>query len=234
MNTLLKSGLTLALGLLLCGSAAQAQVAVYAGSPYQGPVAPPNVQYYYIPEIDGYYDLYAQSYLFYDPAYGAWVSSPVLPRPYASYDPRFFHPLAIPYVGRQPWSYLPDHRAYCGRWGVQPGRYYGSRWPGHGYAVAPHSRYGPAYYGHRPAYGTSGHARQHDEDRDNRDGNYGRQSRDDRNDYDNRRGSSSQEGRQDQGRSEQRGNAGSAGNGQPEQHIQNNRGQQPYNGRRGR
>ncbi|WP_139252071.1 hypothetical protein [Hymenobacter psychrotolerans] len=150
MKTLLKSGVALALGLMLYGSRAQAQAQVWVNAPYWGPVVSPQVQYYYIPEIDGYYDLYAQSYLFYDPGFGAWVSSPVLPRAYAGYDPRFFHPVVIEYVGRQPWGYLRDHQAYCGRWGVLPGRYYGANWPGRGYSAAPYGSYGPAYYGNRP------------------------------------------------------------------------------------
>ena len=58
MKTLLKSGLVLALGLLLHGGTAQAQVRISVNAPYWGPAVPPNVQYYYIPEIDGYYDLY--------------------------------------------------------------------------------------------------------------------------------------------------------------------------------
>lgn len=259
MKTLLKSGLTLALGLLLYGSGAQAQVQVSINAPYWGPAVPPNVQYYYIPEIDGYYDLYSQSYLFYDPGYGAWVSSPVLPRVYVGYDPRFFHPVAIQYLGRQPWGYLPDHRRYCDQWGVRPGRYYGSNWPGRGYAVAPRGGYGPAYYNNRPAYGNSGYGnagyarhndrddrggyygRQEQENRGGRDDRGGRQDQDDRQggnsqggrqDHDDRQGDNSQGGRQDRGSYDQRGNSG---NYRPGPGNQGNRGGQPtYGGRRGR
>lgn len=183
MKTLLKSGFALALGLLLYGGSAQAQVRVTTYAPYWGPAVPPNVQYYYIPEIDGYYDLYSQSYLFFDPAYGAWISSPGLPRVYAGYDPRFFHPVPIQYVGRQPWGYLRDHRQYCDRWGVRPGRYYGANWPGRGYVVAPRGGYGPGYYGNRP-YGQNGYAQ--NGYRDNRNDRDGRYDRDDRNDRDGR------------------------------------------------
>ncbi|UOQ75565.1 hypothetical protein MUN84_12790 [Hymenobacter sp. 5516J-16] len=173
MKTLFKSGLVLALGLLLYSSRAQAQVQINVQVPAWGPAVGPNVQYYYLPEIDGYYDLYTQSYLFFDPVYGAWVSSPVLPRAYAGYDPRFFHPVVVQYVGRQPWGYLRDHRAYCDRWGVQPGRYYGSNWPGHGYVVAPRPNYGPGgYYDNRP-YNQGGYARGNYRDSRDYRGNYG-------------------------------------------------------------
>ena len=235
MKILLKSGFALALGLLLC-SGAQAQVPVYASAPYWGPaVVVPNAQYYYIPEIDGYYDLYAQSYLFYDPAYGSWVSSPVLPRAYAAYDPRFFHPVVIEYVGRQPWGYLPDHHAYCGYWGVQPGRYYGSHWPGRNYVAAPRGGYGPAYYGNRPA-SYSGYARRNDHD--DRSPYYGRQGPNDRNNqgnHDDRQGGNSQGNRQDRSSYEQRSNTGSPGNHRSGQDGQGNRGRPGTSGsRRGR
>lgn len=217
MKTLLKSGFVLALGLLLSGGSAQAQVRVNINTPYWGPAVPPNVQYYYVPEIDGYYDLYSRSYLFFDPAYGAWVSSPVLPRVYAAYDPRFFHPVPIQYVGRQPWGYLRDHRRYCDQWGVRPGRYYGSSWPGRGYVVAPRGGYGPGYYANRP-YGQNGYApngyrdnrndyygRDEHNDRDSRDDNrrddtrYDRDERNDRDGRDDNRYGNSQGGRDDRG-----------------------------------
>lgn len=186
MKTLLKSGLVLALGLLLHTSSAQAQVQVNVNIPVWGPAVGPNVQYYYLPEIDGYYDLYSQSYLFYDPAYGAWVSSPVLPRMYAGYDPRFFHPVVIQYIGRQPWGYLRDHRVYCNNWGVQPGRYYGANWPGRGYyAVPPRGGYnnGGGYYGGgRPGYPPGGYAQ--NGYRDDRNGGYRNDGRDNRGGYD--------------------------------------------------
>ncbi|WP_426489980.1 hypothetical protein [Hymenobacter sp. 102] len=215
MKTLLKTGFVLALGLLLHSSKAQAQVQVNINTPYWGPAVPPNVQYYYLPELDGYYDIYNQSYLFFDPGYGAWISSPVLPRMYAGYDPRFFHPVAIQYVGRQPWGYLRDHRRYCDQWGVRPGRYYGSNWPGHGYAVAPRGGYGPGYYGSRP-YGQSGYGQNGYRDRDgyrdyrnDRDGRYDRDNRNGRNEDrdDNRNGRYDNQGGYSQ-QNQQQGHAG--------------------------
>jgi hypothetical protein len=198
MKLLLKSAFLLALGLLVYTEPAQAQVQIQVGinQPYWGPPVPQGVQYYYIPEIDGYYDLYSQSYLFFDPVYGAWVSSPVLPRAYASYDPRFFHPVVIQYVGRQPWGYLRDHRAYCNNWGVMPGRYYGANWPGRGYySVPPRGGYynnGGGYYGNRP-YNQGGYASGNH--RDDRGGYYGNGNGryDNRGGYDNR-GNQSQGG----------------------------------------
>lgn len=183
MKLLLKSAFLLAMGLLAYTAPAQAQVQIQVGinQPYWGPPVPQGVQYYYIPEIDGYYDLYNQSYLFFDPLYGAWVSSPVLPRAYAGYDPRFFHPVVIQYVGRQPWGYLRDHRAYCNNWGVQPGRYYGANWPGRGYSYAvPRGGYYNGNNGYYNRPNTPGGYARGDYRDDNRGGSYGNGRNDNR------------------------------------------------------
>ncbi|TYZ08904.1 hypothetical protein FY528_11860 [Hymenobacter lutimineralis] len=196
MKTLLKSGLLLALALLLHGTRAQAQVHIDMSAPYWGPSVGPDVQYYYIPEIDGYYDLYNELYLVFDPVYGAWVSSPYLPRAYAAYDPRFFHPVVIQYVGRRPWGYHREHRAYCDRWGVRPGRYYGARWPGRNYVAYPQDRYEPGYYASRPQ-NQGGYTRNDNRYSQENRGTYGSRS-------DNRREERADEGRNGS-RSENRG-----------------------------
>jgi hypothetical protein len=197
MKRFLKSGLVLlGLGLLLHSPAARAQggYGYGPGIPAWAPAVGPEIQYYYLPEIDGYYDLYSRSYLFFDPYYNSWVSAPVLPQRYAGYDPRFFHPVVIQYVGRQPWGYLRDHRATCDQWGVRPGRYYGSRWPGHGYVANPYGGYRGGYRnGYSAGYGrrsNDGYRNGYD-NRSNYDDRNGRSNRDDyngRNDQDNRGG----------------------------------------------
>ena len=48
---------------LLTAPAAQAQINVNIGTPAWGPPVSQGTQFYYIPEIDGYYDLYAQQYI---------------------------------------------------------------------------------------------------------------------------------------------------------------------------
>lgn len=189
MKTLLKSGVLLVLGLLLHSTGAQAQVRIDMSAPYWGPRVGPDVQYYYIPEIDGYYDLYSGLYLFFDPVYGEWVSAPYLPRAYAAYDPRFFHPVVIRYVGRRPWGYHREHRAYCDQWGVQPGHYYGSRWPGRNYVAYPRGGYGPGYYANRP-HNQAGYARNDNRYQQENRGTYGSRS-------DNRRNNDTYESRND-------------------------------------
>ena len=124
---------------LLAVSAAQAQVGVNIniGIPGWGPQVPTGTQYYYIPEIDGYYDLYSQQYIVYQDGY--WVPLPQL----YGYDPYQFHPVIISYRGRQPWlqrDYYHQHYAY------QPYRPYQSYGPGRaGYYNGNYGRLGYNY-----------------------------------------------------------------------------------------
>ncbi|MCC3153730.1 hypothetical protein Q3A66_01335 [Hymenobacter sp. BT770] len=125
---------------LAAAPAAQAQVGVSIniGSPAWGPPAPYGAQYYYIPEIDGYYDLYAQQYIVYQDGY--WVPLPQL----YGYDPYQFHPVVIEYRGREPWRQLD---------------YYHSR-----YAYQPYRVYSRGRDGYYPSagYGRPGYARAYD------------------------------------------------------------------------
>jgi hypothetical protein len=87
-------------------TAAQAQVSVGVtiGQPAWGPPVAQGTQYYYIPEIDGYYDIYNGVYIVFD-GY-QWVQMPYLD----GYDPYYFHPYPVSYVGAQPWLYISTYR----------------------------------------------------------------------------------------------------------------------------
>jgi hypothetical protein len=87
--------------------AAQAQVGVNVqiGHPAWGPAVPAGTQYYYVPEIDGYYDLAAQRYIVL--RNGQWVPVAAMP----GYNPANFHPVVVNYRGRQPWTQYRDHHA---------------------------------------------------------------------------------------------------------------------------
>ena len=91
---------------LVAAPAAQAQVRlnVNIGRPAWGPAIPQGTQYYYIPEIDGYYDLYTQQYIVF--RNGQWLPVAAL----SGYDPYQFHPVVLDYRGRQPWVYVGAHR----------------------------------------------------------------------------------------------------------------------------
>ncbi|MDB5233548.1 MAG: hypothetical protein JWR44_541 [Hymenobacter sp.] len=123
---------------LAAAPAAQAQVGVNIniGAPQWGPPVPTGTQFYYIPEIDGYYDLYAQQYIVFQDGY--WVPLPQL----YGYDPYQFHPVVIAYRGREPWRQLD---------------YYHSR-----YAYRPYQSYGLGGGGYQGGYGRPGYARGND------------------------------------------------------------------------
>jgi len=104
----------------LAAPAAQAQVNINAqfGHPTWGPAAPAGAQYYYVPEIDGYYDLASRNYLV--QRNGHWAPVAAVP----GYNPASFHPVVVDYRGRQPWTQYRDHHARYYRPVVvqQPGR----------------------------------------------------------------------------------------------------------------
>ncbi len=121
--------LLLAAGLAFAGAAvptaahAQIGVNIQLGHPAWGPTAPVGSQYYYIPEIDGYYDLQARNYIV--QRNGRWNTMANVP----GYDTRNFHPVVVNYRGRQPWDQYNDHHARYFRQG--PGRGPGGHNRGH-------------------------------------------------------------------------------------------------------
>ncbi len=97
----------LALGLLTAAlrpAPAQAQININITPPSWGPPAPAAAQYYYIPDVDGYYDLRAQRYVVL--RNGKWIRTSTL----AGYNPGNFHPVVVDYVGATPWVLVREHR----------------------------------------------------------------------------------------------------------------------------
>ncbi|HEX8425841.1 hypothetical protein [Hymenobacter sp.] len=102
MKTILK--LTLALSLTGLSFSTQAQGRGNAARPSWGPAVPAGKQYYYIPEVGGYYDLSAQRYIVQRD--NQWVRVANL----SGYSPSTFHPVVIDYTGAQPWGQISQHR----------------------------------------------------------------------------------------------------------------------------
>lgn len=175
----MKAGLRFLAFALGVGLALAAPTAVRAQVGYGGAVGPPawgppvsqGTQYYYIPEIDGYYDLYNGLYIVFDGQ--QWVGLPYL----NGYDPHYFHPVpVVSYAGPQPWLYINSYRRYYpqyvvgyrrGGWGGG-GSYYGRSY-GYG-AGQPYGQYrggnGNRGYGRGNYYGQGGY------DQRNYGGNY--------------------------------------------------------------
>ena len=94
-------------GLLTIGSLAaapaQAQTAVLQ-HPTWGPAAPATAQYYYLPEVGGYYDLRDQHYVV--RRNGQWQRVSQL----NGYDRSTWRPRVVDYIGDQPWSRHDEYR----------------------------------------------------------------------------------------------------------------------------
>ncbi|MBW4890446.1 hypothetical protein KXQ82_11990 [Mucilaginibacter sp. HMF5004] len=98
-------------------SQAQVSVSINIGNP---PVwAPPayahTTRYYYIPEIDSYYDAQNQGYYYNDGP--GWTFSASLPGIYASYNIARLHHIRVNYYGARPYTYFaPQRTVYVQRY----------------------------------------------------------------------------------------------------------------------
>ncbi len=91
-------------------SKAQVSLSVRIGNP---PVWAPaqyahTTRYYYIPEIDSYYDAQRGGYYYNDGP--SWVFSASLPGIYASYNIGSLHHVAVNYYGDRPYTYFAPRR----------------------------------------------------------------------------------------------------------------------------
>ncbi len=97
---------------LIIASATQAQVSVnvnIGNPPVWGPVGYSNMEYYYLPDIQSYYDVRASQFIYFGG--GKWVRSSRLPRQYRNYDLYSGYKVVLnDYHGRTPYVYYDRHR----------------------------------------------------------------------------------------------------------------------------
>lgn len=95
---------------LTTGMAAQVSVNVNIGTPpVWAPAAPVEVQYYYLPDIEVYYDVPAQRYIYLNN--GAWIRTANLPQKYRGYDLYVSRPVYLKgYKGNKPYVYFKEHK----------------------------------------------------------------------------------------------------------------------------
>jgi len=100
--------------------AANAQVHLSVGinigsQPDWGPTGYDHVDYYYMPDIDAYYDIAAHQYVYYNN--NVWVHTTSLPPRYANYD--VYHGYKVVVNKRTPWVhddvYRKKYASYKGR-----------------------------------------------------------------------------------------------------------------------
>ena len=97
----------IAIGILFCMSSisnAQVSINVNLGlAPSWGPVGYSSVDYYYLPEVESYYDIRASQFIFI--SNGIWIRSSYLPRMYRNYD--LYNGYKVPmnnYHGSRPYT----------------------------------------------------------------------------------------------------------------------------------
>ena len=92
-------------------SQAQVSVNVNIGSPPSwGPAGYAAVEYYYLPDVQAYYDIRASQFIYF--GNGKWVRSRYLPRQYRNYDLYSGYKVVLnDYHGTRPYTYFKNHKA---------------------------------------------------------------------------------------------------------------------------
>ncbi|MBL1407304.1 hypothetical protein [Sphingobacterium faecale] len=94
-------------------SQAQVSVNINIGSqPLWGPVGYDYVRYYYMPEIDVYYDVSRRKYTYYQG--NRWVTKSKLPGRYKHFD--IYRTYKVVLNDPSPWRYHRNHRDRYGRY----------------------------------------------------------------------------------------------------------------------
>ena len=89
---------------------AQVSVSINIGSPPAwGPVGYSDVRYYYLPDVEAYYDVQTAMFIYYGS--GAWIHRTYLPSRYRHYD--LYHGYKVvmhDYHGNTPYNHFKEHK----------------------------------------------------------------------------------------------------------------------------
>jgi hypothetical protein len=103
--------------MLFLASTVQAQVVVSAnfGSPPPwGPAGYNEVRYYYLPDVEAYYDVKSSKFIYYSG--GKWVHRKYLPTQYRSYDLYGGYKVVMTdYRGNTPYTYFTEYKTKYAR-----------------------------------------------------------------------------------------------------------------------
>jgi hypothetical protein len=138
--------------LLACAMQAQVSVNVKIGSPPPwGPVGYTDVRYYYLPDVEAYYDIQSSMFIYYGGK--GWVHRAHLPSQYRNYDLYGGYKVVMTnYRGNDPYTYFKEHKMK--------------------YAKGYHGE-AQRTFGERPGKGNSGAKNSHKGDHDNKGGSHG-------------------------------------------------------------
>ncbi|OIP01624.1 MAG: hypothetical protein AUJ98_03795 [Bacteroidetes bacterium CG2_30_33_31] len=93
-------------------SSTQAQVSIkinFGTPPQWGPVGYTHVRYYYLPDVESYYDVQSSQFIYYQG--GVWVHRSYLPARYRNYDLyRGYKVVLTDYHGSTPYNHYKEHR----------------------------------------------------------------------------------------------------------------------------
>jgi len=92
---------------------AQSQVSVslsFGSPPSWGPAGYDDVRYYYLPDVEAYYDVQSSMFIYFDG--GAWIRRAYLPDRYRNYDLYGGYKVVLKdYRGNNPYVHFVDHRS---------------------------------------------------------------------------------------------------------------------------
>ena len=98
--------------ILFASSTIQAQVSVNVNigtAPSWGPVGYSNVDYYYLPDVESYYDIRATQFIYFGG--GRWIRSRQLPSQYRNYDLYNGYKVVLnDYHGSRPYNNFRNHK----------------------------------------------------------------------------------------------------------------------------
>ena len=97
--------------LFLSTTNAQVSVNVNIGSPpLWGPVGYTEVQYYYLPDVEAYYDVQTAMFIYYGG--GVWIHRAYLPTRYRYYDLYSGYKVVLTdYHGHEPYTHFHNHKS---------------------------------------------------------------------------------------------------------------------------
>lgn len=119
---------------LIFASEAQSQISVNVNlgtPPLWGPSDYSNVRYYYLPDVESYYDVKTSRFIYYSG--NTWVHRKSLPNQYRNYDLyNGYKVVMTDYHGNAPYTYYKQHKVkYAKGYRGEHQKTYGSK-PGNG------------------------------------------------------------------------------------------------------
>lgn len=97
---------------LIIASESQAQVSINLNigtPPLWGPSGHSNVRYYYLPDVESYYDVQSQRFIYYSGK--TWVHRKNLPNQYRNYNLyNGYKVVMTDYRGNTPYTYFKEHK----------------------------------------------------------------------------------------------------------------------------